>query len=782
MDHSIAVHSRSGIDGPANGKLLRSMTTRGWLLAILLCCIAIGASSFRIVAAPGFEMYLGPLFYLLAYRIGGLRLALPMVLVTMAASWFWWGHVFSIAISLGHVLFIHRVRFSGSLAIATFVYSLTIGALSAAIFLHFFYDASSTIIALGVIRKLLNDLLMAALVDLGVSVLALDLVGGHIKRRRTFSLAELLPASITVMVVSSALVLFVSSVQRFPSDFKLFKTEMALQAELRIRGGLESGDRFFAARGTNIGMVNGQELVISPLESRLRAPETLQRLGCQQIDSGSEISGPNDRHTFAYWVTACHLHSTQVRSKDYFYIYSTRPMAESAYQSVLLQMIGSGFILVIALLLQLLLMRAVRRSLHAWNEVTDGFGQPGLSRPAKLVFSEFEQPIAAIVAANNSFADLVDERRRMAEAVRQLKQEMDLSLAADIRFDDATGTLHFMDFGIDRLAQPRSEQIHPNDCLAFTDMRNADEAFIEFRLAGANTSDWYLLVARDLLAPGRWRSGWMVHLRQSKLAQNRMLQQARLVELGGMASALSHELKQPLFTISLSAENGRLLLDQPNGEGAARARSKFDRISDQVHRARDIIARISRYARIESNDPEPLDLAEVIRTTLTFMRPLLVQQNVGARVVLPPGPPLRLLAPRVGLEQVMVNAIQNSVDSIATRREEVGEQELVGTIELSVMPYEEGLRIAISDNGSGLMLSHSETAFDAFMTTKAPDHGTGLGLYISRQIVMEIGGKIAIASRETPERGAVVTIDFPKFVVLGQEQLAPDPAEKFEYG
>jgi len=82
---------------------------------------------------------------------------------------------------------------------------------------------------------------------------------------------------------------------------------------------------------------------------------------------------------------------------------------------------------------------------------------------------------------------------------------------------------------------------------------------------------------------------------------------------------------------------------------------------------------------------------------------------------------------------------------------------------------EDGLQISIADNGGGLSLSHPEAAFDAFMTTKDSDRGTGLGLYISRQIVMEIGGKIAITSREEPEQGAIVTIDFPGFVVV-----APD--------
>ena len=93
---------------------LRQMTVQGWALTIILLAVAIGASSFRIILAPGFEMYLGPIFYLLAYRLGGLRLAIPMVLLTMASSWFWWGHIFTIALALGHVLFINWTRFAGS--------------------------------------------------------------------------------------------------------------------------------------------------------------------------------------------------------------------------------------------------------------------------------------------------------------------------------------------------------------------------------------------------------------------------------------------------------------------------------------------------------------------------------------------------------------------------------------------------------------------------------------------------------------------------------------------
>lgn len=750
---------------------LRRMTVQGWALAIILLAVAIGASSFRIILAPGFEMYLGPFFYLLAYRLGGLRLAIPMVLLTMASSWFWWGHIFTIALALGHVLFIDRIRFAGpSLAIATAVFFLTIGTAASFLFLHVNYDASPTIFALTMIRKLLNDVFMATLVDLAMSLLFVDLLVGRISRRKTVSLAELLPASITLIVVASALVMFISSVRRFPEDFRSFMQETSLQAEVRIGRGLVTGQEFLGvANLQNMGTLP-LKLLIADNESSVRAPKALHLFGCERIDDGLDVTGPNDRNTFAYWVSACQLGHHVLSGRKYFYLYSTRPAAESAYRRVLLQMLGLGIILVGAILLQLLITRALRRSLQAWKEIAEGFGEPGLSPPQTLTFNEFDRPIEAIVAANNSFAELAQERQRIAEAFIELKKEMDLRLAADIHFDSAAGVLNFQEINIERVAQERSEAIHPNDCLAFADIRNDVEAFIEFRLADEYSSEWYLFVGRDLLAPGHWRSGWMVRLRQSKLVEHRMLQQARLVELGGMASALSHELKQPLFTISLSAENGRLLLDQNGPNNVPRARGKFDRISEQVNRARDIIARISRYARIENDSPEPVDLGDVVNTTLSFMRPLLVQHDVGVKITLPDGSPALLLAPRVGLEQVFVNAIQNSVDSIVSRRES-DDPGLIGAIELEVTTTESGLRISIVDNGTGLSLSHPDRAFDAFLTTKETDRGTGLGLYISRQIVMEIGGKISIGSREPPERGAILTIDFPDFVALSRGRL-----------
>ncbi|WP_156456037.1 hypothetical protein, partial [Sphingomonas sp. CCH9-E2] len=72
-----------------------------WLVAL---AGAVWLSSSRFVVAPGFEFYLGPLFYLVAYRWFGVRWGLVTAALTMAPSVLWWGHGYSVMLAVGHVL------------------------------------------------------------------------------------------------------------------------------------------------------------------------------------------------------------------------------------------------------------------------------------------------------------------------------------------------------------------------------------------------------------------------------------------------------------------------------------------------------------------------------------------------------------------------------------------------------------------------------------------------------------------------------------------------------
>ena len=283
MDGLIS-RSQNKLDPPFGLHSFRQMTTRGWIVVVAICAIAVAASSSRIIVDRGFEFYLGPFFYLLAYRLGGLRLAIPMVFLTMGASVLWWGHAFSLCVSLAHVLFIDRFRFAGrSLAIATVVFYSTFGAAALYLILYFNYSPTSSIIALTIIRKLLNEVLLAALVDLTVSLLALNLLTGRISKRRTINLAELLSASITLIVVTSALVLFVGSIARFPQEFRTFKAETALQVQVRIGRGLFLGEPYLGL--TELSNDGSRQASRRQLEPDV-AQSALQRCGAGPVSLG----------------------------------------------------------------------------------------------------------------------------------------------------------------------------------------------------------------------------------------------------------------------------------------------------------------------------------------------------------------------------------------------------------------------------------------------------------------------------------------------------------------
>ena len=207
---------------------------RSPLPVVAFAAIALAASSFRIVIAPGFEMYLGPLFYLLAFRYGGVRLALPIALLVMAPSWFWWGHVYSIVIAAAHVLFIWWLRRRRwSFSIQTLVFQLTGGVLATYLIMMIHYEAPIEITALAYARKILNDLTLAAVVDLGAALIWIS-PSRPIAFRTTVRVARLMEAATILIVVASALAMFVGDVRGFPRAFADFQRDIRQRVELSI--------------------------------------------------------------------------------------------------------------------------------------------------------------------------------------------------------------------------------------------------------------------------------------------------------------------------------------------------------------------------------------------------------------------------------------------------------------------------------------------------------------------------------------------------------------------
>jgi len=101
------------------------------------------------------------------------------------------------------------------------------------------------------------------------------------------------------------------------------------------------------------------------------------------------------------------------------------------------------------------------------------------------------------------------------------------------------------------------------------------------------------------------------------------------------------------------------------------------------------------------------------------------------------------------LQQVFLNLINNAID-------EIGQG---GIIEIRTAVQGDKLVAEFADNGHGIKAENLKRIFDPFFTTKDPGKGTGLGLYISYDIVKKLGGTISVANRNSG--GAVFSIGLP---------------------
>ena len=220
---------------------------------------------------------------------------------------------------------------------------------------------------------------------------------------------------------------------------------------------------------------------------------------------------------------------------------------------------------------------------------------------------------------------------------------------------------------IDPQNGPRSGSmaIHALDRDIFIGLIGRDPVMFEFRGGTDRTDDWHMLLAQDFDTEiQQWKSACIIRLRTAKAVRSKIQHNSRLMDLGGMASALGHELRQPIFTISLAAENGMMLLDDAE---LCRddIRAKFTRIIEQVGRAQSIIQRTSHYSR--EHDADEVTLVRAIDNAVQFMRPLLEEHRIDIHVAQEDGVP-DILVQKVGFEQIVVNALRNATDAIDQMR------------------------------------------------------------------------------------------------------------------
>lgn len=216
-------------------------------------------------------------------------------------------------------------------------------------------------------------------------------------------------------------------------------------------------------------------------------------------------------------------------------------------------------------------------------------------------------------------------------------------------------------------------------------------------------------------------------------ARQRELAHVLRLNIGSeMASALAHELNQPLTAAMSYCEAGLKLL-RAEAPQAAKAPVAFGKALDQIEQAGDIIRRLREFMRKGDIQLATVALGEIVDDALRLAAAEIASSGVAVRAQLPPELPA-VLVDKTQVVQVLLNLVRNAMQAI----ESTGAPS--GAITIAARPEAGMVEVSVTDTGPGLPAGIAARLFEPFVTTKAA--GMGLGLSISKSIVEAHGGRL----------------------------------------
>ena len=213
--------------------------------------------------------------------------------------------------------------------------------------------------------------------------------------------------------------------------------------------------------------------------------------------------------------------------------------------------------------------------------------------------------------------------------------------------------------------------------------------------------------------------------------QSELVHISRLTAMGEMASALAHELNQPLSAMANYMKGSLRLLDvEPTPRD--RLRDAIHKAGDQALRAGDIIRRLRDFVARGEAERRLESLPKLIEEASALA--LVGAKEHGIRVLFRFSPKVDLvLADKVQIQQVVLNLIRNAIEAMEGASRKV--------LEIRLDPgADDQAQVTVADTGSGISPDIADQLFQPFVTTKRT--GMGVGLSISRTIIEAHGGRI----------------------------------------
>ncbi|HVZ73741.1 MAG TPA: ATP-binding protein [Polyangia bacterium] len=255
--------------------------------------------------------------------------------------------------------------------------------------------------------------------------------------------------------------------------------------------------------------------------------------------------------------------------------------------------------------------------------------------------------------------------------------------------------------------------------------------------------------------------------------QRKASQTERLAALGRLAASVAHEINNPL---AYSIEALRLASETIARDGAtAPARdgalwiARLDELLREARDGMDRVRHITRDLKLFSRDDEEVRRPHKIECVLTAaVKMVATRVGARARVEIEPGPSATVLADENRLVQIFVNLMLNAADALPV--DGVARNRI--TLRRRLEPG--AIVVEVCDNGPGIARELRDRVFEPFFTTKPVGEGTGLGLFVTRNLVESLGGMIALT--DAPGGGARFVIRLPTIAEVQAPAAATKPS------
>jgi two-component system, NtrC family, sensor kinase len=216
--------------------------------------------------------------------------------------------------------------------------------------------------------------------------------------------------------------------------------------------------------------------------------------------------------------------------------------------------------------------------------------------------------------------------------------------------------------------------------------------------------------------------------------QKKLIQSERMATVGAMASHITHEIKNPLNSISLNTE---LLEDEVNSLKALGNTDEAFKLLGSIRREIERLSKITEeylsFARLPKGERRKIHVEEILKDLTGFMKEEFNKHEIEVVENYIPVSPLVFADPNQ-LKQAFMNILKNAIEAM----------ESPGKIVVSTS-YDRGkIKIFIEDSGKGIAADVLDHIFDPFFSTKAK--GTGLGLPLTQKLINEQGGEITCVS------------------------------------